>query len=307
LLQRTSAAWAGGLPLLVGTEATATERRVVIDYCVDLTCSSKTSRTVASSTVSSVSLSTSSRAMIVPPDGRPAVIYRFWDSFTSTRTTHLAKCNDAACTSQTLSTIIGSSGPATFLPASIVSTAGGGLLIAGGNGSIVTAACVDANCTAFGPVTAVSADVSGAAIPFAVSSAPDGRPLAVFRDDSGRVKLFRCADSQCVAGQTTTIVGGLGDAVDTASVDLTIGADSLPILSVNARSNGNSMLGVLHCADAGCQQVDQATYLAGGSLDFPNPIVVPASGRPVLAVGGSAVNFGAALAQFYACGTPTCL
>lgn len=306
LLQRTSATWAGGLPLLVGTETTASERRVVIDYCADVNCSSKTSRTLASSPVNSVSLQTASRAVIVPADGRPAVIYRFQDSFTITITTHLAKCNDAACTTRTLSTIIDSSGPVTFGAASIVPTPGGGLLIAGGNGSIVTAPCADANCTAFGPVASVSADVSGPAFPFAASSAPDGRPIAVFRDGSNRVKVFRCADSLCASGQTTVVFGGPGDFASSASVDLAIGADSLPILSVNARVDVNSSLNVMHCADAACQAVDQIAYLTVGSLDLPNPIVVPGNGRPVIAAGNSATNFGATLFQFYACGSPTC-
>jgi hypothetical protein len=296
---RTSAAWIGGLPLLVGTEGTGTGWTVRLDYCTDLACSSPVSRTVDSFGGNNFVLLTSANAILVPADGRPVVVYRRLEAPSSTL--FLAKCNDSECTSSVRSVVVDNS-PPIYGAASIVATPSGGLLVAGGLGAIVTAACTDASCTSLGSLASIPIAGAGTIIPIAVTSAPDGRPVTAFSDGAGAVRVFKCENSQCVAGQVNTVVAGGGG----ASVAIAIGSDGLPLLSVRAAGSAGSPLTVMHCADPACQAIHVDTLIAGGTLDAPNPIVVPSNARPVVAAGGSAPGLGATVFQFYSCATPTC-
>ncbi|MBC7709193.1 MAG: hypothetical protein H7203_03970 [Rhizobacter sp.] len=179
----------------------------------------------------------------VAPDGLPVI--SFYD--VTNRDLKVAKCGNPACTAGNTVTAVDSTGSVGEFT-SITIGADGLPVISyydATNGDLKVAKCGNAACTADNTVTAV--DTVGSVGKYtSIAIGADGLPVIAYSNAaSGDLKVAKCGNVNCSAGNTL-------NAVDTSSnvtgTSIAVGLDGLPVISYI----GSGAWVVLKCGDAAC-------------------------------------------------------
>jgi cell shape-determining protein MreC len=107
----------------------------------------------------------------------------------------------------------------------------------------------------------------------------DGFPVISYYDHTNfDLKVAKCANASCSAGNTLTTVDSEGDVGRSTSI--TIGADSFPVISYYDSTNGN--LKVAKCGNASCSAGNTLTTVDSGGVGQYTSITIGADGFPVI-------------------------
>jgi hypothetical protein len=220
-------------------------------------------------------------SVAVGADGLPIVAYQGWNAAAARWDLKVAQCSNASCMSlqratvataaHSISLAIGIDG----LPV----IAYGGDDGAGGQ-ALRVAHCGNAACSAGNTLTVVddSADVIGWEASIVIGA--DGLPVIAYRDGTNqRVKLARCGNAACSAGNTLSVVAPAVQAAPALS--LAIGADGLPVI---AHADASGALWVTHCGAADCSGAQTSTMVDVAALSGV-ALTIGDDGLPVIAYG----------------------
>src|ERR1022692_665611 len=220
--------------------------------CNDASCVGTTIRTLDSGGASGVGQFTS---IAIGRDGYPVISYHDDTSF------HLkfAKCNDASCSSPTVSTLdsVGSNG--TFNSIAIGSD--GYPVISYFNQTsfhLKFAKCNDAACSIATTATSTLDSNFLAGIDTSIAIGRDGYPVISYADASvGHLKFAKCNDVACSSPTLSTLdsTGGVGRYTSIAN-----GVDGFPVISYYDNTNHN--IKFLHC-NGYCGAVTHIKSFAG--------------------------------------------
>ena len=111
--------------------------------------------------------------------------------------------------------------------------------------------------------------------PVSMAMGADGRPVIAYHTvDSRELKVAHCGNAACTAGNTIALVDDDGDTG--RDLDITIGADGLPVISY--RDGGSSRrLKVAHCGNVACS--------ANNTITVVDPLPSSSGGRTSIAIG----------------------
>jgi hypothetical protein len=104
---------------------------------------------------------------------------------------------------------------------------------------------------------------------------------------SGGLKVAKCGNASCSAGNTLTTVDSGGGGPNTS---ITIGADGFPVISYSDYTNGH--LKVAKCSNASCSSGKTITTVdSTGSVGEFTSITIGADGFPVISYSDYATNY----------------
>ena len=174
---------------------------------------------------------------------------------------------------------VGSIGPST----SIAIGADGLPVIAyrdGATGELKVAKCINAACSGVSTITPVDqVGIVGGYSSIAIGA--DGLPVISYRDEINAVlRVAKCGDAACSAGNTLTTVDDTGNVGEFNRVR--IGADGLPVIAYYDATNRD--LKVAKCANAACTGESTITAVdSAGNAGGYTSIAIGADGLPVIA------------------------
>lgn len=248
--------------------------RILVVKCGNAACSSGNVTTTVDSGDGGdyVGMYTS---LAVPPDGLPVVAYHGVNGLT------VVKCGNAACSSDVTRKAVDGA------DAEYVSMA----LAADGypvmsyydayNRNLKVAKCGDAACSSGNVATLI--DAPGDVGKYSALAVPsDGKPVVAYYDvDKTNLKILKCGDAQCLAGNSVTAADSIGDVGSHASIALA--SDGLPLVAyVDA---GKHLVKVMKCGDAACSAGNTFSVAAGGDGTLrPGDLslIVPADKKPII-------------------------
>jgi hypothetical protein len=219
-------------------------------------------------------------SMAIGSDGLPVISY--W-IFTAPGL-RVAKCGNAACTSGNTLVVVDPGAGAGSSPSIAVGPDGLPVMSYSDQdaGALKLAKCGNAACTAGNSVVTVDDPPSGnlVGVGTSLAIATDGRPIISYRDvTAGALKVAKCGDSGCTAGNTlTTIDGVAGIGGDGGFTSLVIGADGRPVISYVV--DDESALRVLRCGNALCTAGN--TISTVDSMAASPSITIGSDGLPVV-------------------------
>jgi hypothetical protein len=167
------------------------------------------------------------------------------------------------------------------------------------NGNLKVAKCGNGICSASNMITTV--DSSGQVGTYtSIMIGTDGFPLISYYDaTNGDLKVLKCSTASCSGSNVITTVDSAGD-VGTYS-SLTIGFDSLPVISYYDVGNGN--LKVAKCGDPFCASANTLTILdSTGDVGLHTSVAIGTDGLPVI----SYYDATGANLKALKCGNPSC-
>ena len=229
---------ADGLPVVSYYDATNANLKVL--KCGNAACSAGNVATAVDST-GSVGQHTS---LAIGTDGLPVVSY--YDA--TNQDLKVAKCGNAACSAgNVLAAVdaINSVGQYTS-----IALGGDGFPVVSyysiTNGDLKVAKCGNAACSAGNVVTLVdSADWVGTDTSIAIGA--DGFPILTYRDITNLdVKVLKCGNAACSAGNVARSLDGAGD-TGPYGTSVALGADGLPIVAYHDYTNSD--LKIAHLAN----------------------------------------------------------
>lgn len=139
--------------------------------------------------------------------------------------------------------------------------------------------CGNANCNAGNTIVTADAVADVGRYPSLVLDS-NGKPAVSYLDlTNGKLKVLRCGNATCSAGNTFASIGGNGVVGYFSS--LALDASSNPMVSYYDKTNGN--LNVLRCGNASC--TSNNTIIApdaGGNVGLYTSLKLDASGNPVI-------------------------
>jgi hypothetical protein len=286
---------ADGLPVVSHHDVTAGALRVT--KCGNAACTAGNVSTTVDDTANSVGSHTS---IAIGADGLPVISY-FDDTADALRVTW---CGNAACTAGNVSTNVDDSSNNVGLFTSIAIGADGLPVISYLDttaGTLRVTKCGNAACTAGNLSTTVDdpANAVGFFTSIAIGAA-DGLPVISHRDSTaGALRVTKCGNAACTAGNVSTTVDVPGTGVSTS---IAIGADGLPVISHHDVTA--AALRVTKCGDAACTSGNVST-----TVDDPANIVgsytsiaIGTDGRPVI----SHHDVTAAALRVTKCGNAAC-
>ena len=235
-----------------------------------------------------------------PPPRTPIISY--WDYTADHYDLKVAKCGDLACSAGNTITTVDAPG----LVGSSTSIALGADRLPvisyydGGNKNLKVAKCGNPDCTAANTITTVdSQDDVGAFTSIAIGS--DDLPvIAYYMTWTGDLKVAKCGNPACSAGNTITTVDAVGNVG--AFAEIAIGTDGLPVISYSDITNGD--LKVAKCGTLACSAGNTITTVdAVGDVGRDTSITLPADGLPVISYWDGSSNGDLKVAK---CGNPAC-
>jgi hypothetical protein len=215
-------------------------------------------------------------SITVGTDGLPIISYSNGDLI-------VAKCGNAACSAgNTITSVVAFS---SFLVGSISLTIGADglpaiLLYDQTNGYLKVVKCSNAACSAGNIISTVDTMMPGlfdANLSIAIGA--DGLPVISYFDaTNGVLKLAKCGNAACSAGNTISAVDTVGAVGQYNSI--AIGTDGLPVISY--AGNLSADLKVVKCGNAACSTGNTFTIVDTGIFPRYTSITVGADGLPVI-------------------------
>jgi cell shape-determining protein MreC len=230
---------ADGFPVISYYDST--NSRLKVAKCDNASCSSGNTLT----TVDSAGVVGWYISITIGTDGFPVISY--YDN--TNHDLKVAKCVDAACSGSSTITTVDSAGNVGEFTSITIGADGFPVISYYNvtNGDLKVAKCVDAACSGSSTITTVDS-VGFVGWYTSITVGADDFPVISYYDSNNTVlKVAKCGNASCSAGNTLTTVdsGGVGQ-----YTSITIGADGFPVISYYDATNGN--LKVAKCANEYC-------------------------------------------------------
>ena len=241
---------ADGLPIISFGYFTDFNLKVV--KCGNAACSSGNTISVVDGVSGSVGLENS---IAIGTDGLPIISYYA----VTGDDLKVAKCNNASCSSSTLTTVDTGSGRYNR-----IAIAGDGLpVISYSVGSTLRMTkCGNISCSSGNTTTDVDTSAASGARTF-IAIGIDGLPILAYMDTANDFSVAKCNNATCSSNTQTVIEAGdislLGQFPKIA-----IGVDSLPIIAYGGNSSG--VLRVVTCANTSCSSTSGTAFTGGQTL-----------------------------------------
>ncbi|HEV8359455.1 MAG TPA: hypothetical protein VGR28_03265 [Candidatus Thermoplasmatota archaeon] len=216
-----------GFPAIAYEDVTNSDLKVA--KCGNAACSAGNTVT----TVDSAGIVGGHTSIAIGPDGFPVISY----ADNTNNDLKVAKCGNAACSAgNTLTAVyVNSAGSSTSI--AIGSTGTPVIAYQTGQGPRVTR-CGNAACTAGNTFVDPLQGLGDTPGDFSLVLASDGLPFVAYYETAGAdLKVLKCSDTGCSAGNTATAVDTTGTVGEHASA--TLGADELPIVAYYDATNGD--------------------------------------------------------------------
>lgn len=247
---------ADGRPVISYHDFSAQSLKVA--KCADHACTSATTVTV-DDPGNSVGLYTS---IAISADGSPVISY--YDA--TARALKVAKCANAACTG-TAAVATVDDPPGGDVGAYTSIALGSDLLpvisyLDAGANALKVAKCGNPGCSAGNTITTIDGGpgVGSVGAFSAIANGADGRPVVSYYDNSGSLKVAKCANPVCTGAATVSTVDDSFNRVGLYT-SITIGADERPVISYLDFSAG--ALKVARCANTSCTGAATITTVDG--------------------------------------------
>jgi hypothetical protein len=264
-----------GLPVISYQDVSVSDLKVV--KCGNPTCSAGNTIT----TVDTNNQAATQTSIAVPADGLPVISYRGNAPFSL----RVAKCGNPACSAGNTLTPVDVPPPNVVGGGSSIKIGADGLPVISymdqTAGALKVAKCGNPTCSAGNTITTVDDPANFVGDYTSIAIAADGRPVISYRDQTaGALKVARCGNAACSAGNTvTTVDDPAGDAGFLTSI--AIGLDGLPVIAhhdVTATS-----LRVAKCGNPACSAGNTLTTVdePGNVGQYPS-IAVGSDGLPVI-------------------------
>jgi len=218
-------------------------------------------------------------SIVVPADGRAVISY----SDGSAGTLKVLKCGDATCSAGNVATTVDDPVNSVGTYTSIAIGADGLPVV---SYTDITALalkvlkCGNAACTAGNVATTVDDPANSVGEYTSIAVGADGLPVVSYRDaTAGRLKVAKCGNAACSAGNTLTTVTGAPTGEYTSIV---MGSDGLPVIS--HRGSGGS-LAVTRCGNASCTTGNVTSVVddpTGLSVGITTSIAIGVDGLPIV-------------------------
>ncbi len=220
-------------------------------------------------------------SLAIGTDGLPVIAY--YDS--GLLSLKVAKCQTAACNGVVTITQVDNPANTVGQFASIAVGTDGLPVISyfdATAGTLKVAKCGNAACSAGNTLTTVDDPANVVGDHTAIAVPADGRPVIAYRDvTGGDLKVMKCGNAACTAGNVTNVVDNAFFVGQFTSV--AIGADGLPVISYY---HDIGRLKVAKCGDAACTQATNVVSIVDSPLNTSvgryTSIAVPADGLPVI-------------------------
>ncbi len=224
--------------------------------------------------------------LMIASDGLPIFAYRNFVNAPSV-TARVEKCTKPDCSGARTSPgefgVLGATEFASYIAGAISPLDGlavFSLYNGNANPSVLVVKCTSVDCAT---VTLSSVDAQGGANvgKFTSIAVPaDGRPVISYYDQSnGNLKIAKCGNADCSAGNTSTAVDTAGDVGQHTSI--AISADGFPVVSYQNVTSGT--LKVLKCTVATCATGNiTSTPDSVNGAGVNTSIAVPPDGLPVI-------------------------
>ena len=212
----------------------------------------------------------------------------------------LAVCNDAACTSPTISTLDSPGNVGEYTSIAVTSSNFPVISYYDRNGDLKLAVCTNAACTSPTISTLDSAGSVGTWTSLALTSS--NLPVISYFDATNQnLKLAVCNDATCTSPTISTL-DSTGTVWGYTSIAVT--SSNLPVISYYDGTNGDLKLAV--CNDAPCTSPAISTLDSTGSVGTSTSIALTSSNLPVISYGdGTNGDLKLAVCTDAACTSPT--
>jgi len=198
----------------------------------------------------------------------------------------VVKCGNASCSAGNTVTAVDSIGDVGGM--SSIAVGGDGFPVVSyydnTNGVLKVAKCGNASCSSGNTTTTV--DSSGnVGHSTSIKIGADGFPVVSYSDFTNNdLKVVKCGNASCSAGNTTTMVLDSPEGSDVnapASTSLAIGGDGFPVVGYYNPPGGN--LKVTKCGNASCSAGNTTTAVSTGDVGVGNSsIAVGGDGFPIM-------------------------
>ncbi|MBI2590935.1 MAG: tail fiber domain-containing protein [Candidatus Blackburnbacteria bacterium] len=245
---------------------------MIVTKCGNSACSAGNTTTTidSSATVGRYS------SIAVGRDGLPIVSY--YD--TTNGNLKVIKCGNISCSSGNTTNSLDTTGDVGTYTSTTIGT--DGLPIVSyrdvTNSALKVMRCTADDCSAN---TIVTVDASGVDGWTQIAIGTDGLPFIAYRGTSSRVKVAKCGDAGCSAGNTLTSLGA-SPSVSGQTLSLAIGKDGIPVISYY---DGDTYdLRVARCANIVCSSfATNARPESSGDIGTGSSVAIGTDGMPIIA------------------------
>ncbi len=214
-------------------------------------------------------------------DGLPVVSYWDYTSFDL----KVAKCGDTACSYGNTVTTVDSTGFVGMDSSIAIGTDGLPVISYCDhmNGDLKIAKCGNAACSAGNTLSTVDS-IGTLGLYTSATIGADGLPVISYYDETNdNLKVAKCGDAACSAGNTLSTVDSTGSVGGHTSI--TIGSDGLPVISYYDQTNRD--LRFAKCGNIACSAGNTLTTVeSAGDVGTHSSISIGTDGLPVIAYVG---------------------